>query len=183
MNLVIIYGPPASGKLTIATKLAKLTGYSLFHSHLTRDLVYDLYPDDFKNDNKRHYDLVSRLRCEIFKYCSEKETNLIFTYVYEAPEKDEILKELIDSIDKNKDKVLFVELVAPHEVLLDRVANESRKKYRKLVDKELYSTFLKTKNYASVPYDSVLRIDTSVSDVTQSAKQIVEYYKLRTISR
>ncbi len=32
--LLYLYGPPASGKLTVATALAKLTGFSLFQPHL-----------------------------------------------------------------------------------------------------------------------------------------------------
>jgi hypothetical protein len=34
-TLVYIYGPPASGKLTIAGRLSELTGIPLFHNHLT----------------------------------------------------------------------------------------------------------------------------------------------------
>jgi len=39
MKLVFIYGPPASGKLTVARELATLTGYRLFHNHLIVDAV------------------------------------------------------------------------------------------------------------------------------------------------
>lgn len=34
-TLVYLYGPPASGKLTIAGPLSELTGMPLFHNHLT----------------------------------------------------------------------------------------------------------------------------------------------------
>ena len=44
MNLVFIYGPPAVGKLTVAKELSLITGYPLFHNHLTRDLVHELFP-------------------------------------------------------------------------------------------------------------------------------------------
>ncbi|MEO1956129.1 MAG: AAA family ATPase, partial [Gammaproteobacteria bacterium] len=37
MKVIFLYGPPASGKLTIAKKLADKTGISLFHNHLTFD--------------------------------------------------------------------------------------------------------------------------------------------------
>ena len=39
MRLVFLYGPPAVGKLTVAKALARLTGYKVFHNHLTIDLV------------------------------------------------------------------------------------------------------------------------------------------------
>ena len=39
MNLVFIYGPPGVGKFTVATELAELTGYKLFHNHQSIDAV------------------------------------------------------------------------------------------------------------------------------------------------
>jgi hypothetical protein len=43
MNLVVIYGPPASGKLTVAQELSAITGYKLFHNHLTVNAVAALF--------------------------------------------------------------------------------------------------------------------------------------------
>jgi len=37
--LLVLYGPAASGKYTIAKELAAITGWSLFHNHLTVDLL------------------------------------------------------------------------------------------------------------------------------------------------
>ena len=34
-TLVIIFGPPAVGKMTVGSKLSKLTGLKLFHNHMT----------------------------------------------------------------------------------------------------------------------------------------------------
>lgn len=45
MNMIFIYGPPAVGKLTVAEELAKITGYKLFHNHLTQDLAREIYPE------------------------------------------------------------------------------------------------------------------------------------------
>lgn len=44
MKLVILYGPPAVGKLTVGAELAELTGFKLFHNHLTTDMVMSLFP-------------------------------------------------------------------------------------------------------------------------------------------
>lgn len=43
MELVVIYGAPGVGKLTVARELARKTGYKLFHNHLTVDLVKSLF--------------------------------------------------------------------------------------------------------------------------------------------
>jgi cytidylate kinase len=39
MDLVSIHGPVAAGKLTVARELSHLTGFRLFHNHLTVDAV------------------------------------------------------------------------------------------------------------------------------------------------
>ncbi len=43
MKLIFLHGMPGVGKLTVATELAKLTGFKLFHNHLTVDLVTSLF--------------------------------------------------------------------------------------------------------------------------------------------
>jgi hypothetical protein len=35
MDLVFLYGPPAAGKFTVGRELAAITGFGLFHNHLT----------------------------------------------------------------------------------------------------------------------------------------------------
>ena len=43
MNLIFIYGPPAAGKLTVATEIAALTGYKVFHNHLSIDCIEPIF--------------------------------------------------------------------------------------------------------------------------------------------
>jgi hypothetical protein len=42
-DLVVLYGLPAAGKLTVGRALAALTGYRLCHNHLTADLVESVF--------------------------------------------------------------------------------------------------------------------------------------------
>ncbi len=39
MRLVILFGPPAVGKMTVGYELEKLTGLRLFHNHMTVDPI------------------------------------------------------------------------------------------------------------------------------------------------
>ena len=39
MKLVIICGPPASGKMTLGMELEKATGLKLLHNHISIELV------------------------------------------------------------------------------------------------------------------------------------------------
>jgi shikimate kinase len=50
MKLIFLCGPPASGKLTIAEKLSQLANIPLFHNHLSRDLVKDIYGDKLREN-------------------------------------------------------------------------------------------------------------------------------------
>ena len=43
MKLVFLYGPPAVGKFTVAKELAALTGFKLFHNHLTVDVATSIF--------------------------------------------------------------------------------------------------------------------------------------------
>ena len=43
MKFVIIFGPPAAGKMTVGYELAKLTGFRLFHNQMTIDLVLNFF--------------------------------------------------------------------------------------------------------------------------------------------
>ncbi|PCD01763.1 shikimate kinase [Sphingomonas spermidinifaciens] len=44
MTLLLLHGPPASGKLTIGRIVAERTGFALFHNHLVVDAVTALFP-------------------------------------------------------------------------------------------------------------------------------------------
>jgi len=43
MQLLVLHGAPGAGKLTVAKELRALTGYRLFHNHLTFDLVASVF--------------------------------------------------------------------------------------------------------------------------------------------
>jgi hypothetical protein len=77
MTLVIIFGPPAVGKMTVGLALERLTGFRLFHNHMTVDPVIRLFP--FESPAYRR--LVQEFRRRIFEeFASSEEPGLIFTF-------------------------------------------------------------------------------------------------------
>lgn len=174
MNLVFIYGPPAAGKLTVAKELAKATGYTIFHNHQTRDLVQQLYP----NDLSEKYELVQTLRLNIFDFLARHDTNTIFTYVYDGPDDDSFVKEVVGRVEKHGGNVLFVELRPTDDVLMHRVDSDSRKEHRKLTSKELLRANLGKITYKSVSYTNILRIDNSSIEPDEVATMVVDYFDL-----
>jgi len=174
MKLIFIYGPPASGKLTIAEKLSELTNIPMFHNHLSRDLVKDIY----KEDLLKHYDLVDKIRFDVLEYCVLNNTDLIFTYVYGGSFDDENVKNFIDKIEKNGGTISFVELTATRKDLIARVGNESRRKYKKLTDKSVLKELTKTMDAFHIPFVKSLRINTSKLSADDSAELIVKELQL-----
>ena len=169
MKLIFLYGPPASGKLTIAEILSESTGIPLFHNHLSRDLVKDIYGDKLR----QNYELVDRIRFDVLDYCSKNQTDLIFTYVYAGSDDDENVHRFIDIIEKNQGEVFFVELTANKEDLIARVDNESRSRYKKLTDPVIMEKITQSMSIYSIPFVDSLKINTSNLSPEESVSTII----------
>ena len=174
MKLFFIYGPPASGKLTIAEKLSERTGIPLFHNHLSRDLVKDIYKDKLRDN----YDLVNRIRFDVLDYCSKNDTDLIFTYVYEGADDNENVRDFIRTIENNKGEVIFIELSATQDDLIARVNNESRKRYKKLTDPKIMKDITQDMSIYSIPFVEALKINTSTLSSDDAVAEIIETHQL-----
>lgn len=174
MKLIFIYGPPAVGKLTVAEKLSELTSIPLFHNHLSRDLVKDIYKENLMD----HYALVDTIRIDVLDYCSKHDTDLIFTYVYAGKDDDANVKTFTETVTKNGGEVIFVELTAHREDLMNRVNNESRKKYKKLTDQTILSKITEDMDIYSIPFVDSLKINTSELESNESADLIADKLNL-----
>jgi AAA domain len=79
VNLIILFGPPAVGKMTVGTALAERTGLKLFHNHMTIELVLQFFPFGHAQFGK----LVGEFRRRIFEEVARSDLpGLIFTYVW-----------------------------------------------------------------------------------------------------
>ncbi len=125
MKFVIIFGPPAVGKMTVGYELAKLTGLKLFHNHMTIDLVLNFF--DF--DQPQFQRLVSEFRKRIFEEVAESDLpGLIFTFVWalDLDSEREYIERSCDIFRERGADVYFVELEASLPERLRRNESEFR---------------------------------------------------------
>ncbi|MFA4887362.1 MAG: AAA family ATPase [Candidatus Nanoarchaeia archaeon] len=176
MKLIFIYGPPASGKLTIAKELSKLTGFKVFHNHLTVDLVVPFF-----GFTQAGFDLASHIRLKVFEEAAKQNIKgLIFTYVF-ANNKDDTLfiKQSLKSVEKYKGKICFVQLQCHEEELFKRVKHPSRKAFRKIQTiKRLRYSLTKNDLHSPVPFGKQLSINTTQFTSKQVALKIKKEYRL-----
>lgn len=128
MHLVFLYGPPAVGKLTVARELAALTGFRLFHNHLTVDLVSSV----FEFGSELFVELRERIWLEVIGAAAVAGTSLIFTFAPEATVRQHFVGNVVETVRRAGGRVWFVELTCPPEQLLHRMGSPERARFGKL---------------------------------------------------
>lgn len=125
MKFVIIFGPPAVGKMTVGRELARLTGLKLFHNHMTIELALNFF--DF--GHPAFYRLVTDFRRRVFEEVAASDLRgLIFTYVWALElEAERAYIEQITGIFRARGAdVYYVELHAELTERIRRNESESR---------------------------------------------------------
>ena len=129
MPLLVLFGPPASGKLTIARELSRLTGWKIFHNHLTVDLLLELF--EFGSDS--FVKLREKIWLEVMKEAAP--AGLIFTFAPEKTVAPDFLQRLAAAIPG---KTHFVELRCPESEIEARLGSSNRLGTGKLSSVDLY---------------------------------------------
>lgn len=131
MTLIIITGPPASGKMTIGQELAKLTDFKLFFNHMSIDLVYQFF--DFGTAPFIRLD--DLIRFAFFKEIAKSDLKgLVFTaaIAYDKPNDIEYTYQIMDIFKAQNAKVGLVSLDTTLEERLKRNKTANRLKHKPL---------------------------------------------------
>ncbi|MBI1742067.1 AAA family ATPase [Candidatus Acetothermia bacterium] len=176
MKLIFLYGPPAAGKLTVAQELAKLTGYKVFHNHLTIDLVGSI----FEWGTRIFWQLVGKYRLELIEAAArERIPGLIFTFVYAKTSDDRFIKKIIRRVETHGGEVLFVQLCCRSTVLFRRLKKPSRNKFGKLTKITTLKAVMKQYElFAPVQYANNLSIDNTKLSAHRTAQIIQAHFAL-----
>lgn len=174
-TLVYLYGPPASGKLTVAEQLAELTGFTLFHNHLTVNAIRSVFPFG----SEAYEEVLHRLRLDVFASAANAGVNLIFTNnsAWPGPSGrtrfEEFATEAQCAVEARGGRTVFVCLRAPLRTLEERLQSESRRAHMKLLDvgqlRELVANLDETPLHVED-----LCIDTSEVSADDAARSIAE---------
>jgi adenylate kinase family enzyme len=175
MKLIIIYGPPAAGKLTVARELERIIDARVFHNHQTIDLARAIMTQE-QADRSR---LVTRLRRTVFEAAATADASLIFTVVYEHGVDDDFIDNLIEPVIEGGGEVLFVLLSPRRQELETRVKAVSRRSFSKIQDVKVLAQVLgdheMTKEMSG---KQTLRIDNSELSAADAAALIKKHYHL-----
>lgn len=171
MFVVFLHGPAASGKHTIGKLLAERTGLPLFHNHLTVDLVTALFPFG----SPGFVALRARLWLAAFEEAADAGRSFIFTFHPEATVDAALIPQLQAAVESAGGKVLYVELAAPRDTILERLGNESRAAFGKLTDRRLYEQIERDGGFEFPPLpEPLLRIETDRMTPAQAADAIAD---------
>jgi hypothetical protein len=119
-NLLVIFGPPASGKAAVGHELALLTGYRFFHNHLTTDPAAAL----FGWGGERFGRMVDTLRDVLFREAVSDPSiaGVIFTFAWglNLPDDTAFIDRVACLFSASGGQVFFAELRASLEARIAR---------------------------------------------------------------
>ncbi len=175
MLLLVLYGPPAAGKLTVAKHLAEKTGFKLLHNHISIDVA-----EKFFERGTRGFNAITQgIRKLVFEEAAKANLNLIFTVVYAYPIDNEDMRWMMRTIETWGGEVKFVQLSASKERLLERVGEDSRKSYGKITDRALLESILTQYDvFTPYPEHEHLHFDTSTQNPEEIAEEIIRRLEL-----
>lgn len=178
VDLILLYGPPAAGKLTVAKALAELSGYKVFHNQLSIDLSLEL----FEFGTKEFEELSETIRSKVFEISARgKEGKLIFTFCYAHPIDLPYVNKIIDQFEKCGCKVYLYQILCSKDILLKRVSEPSRNDHKKIQSADKLNEIIsKYDLFTPVPEKGSVMIDTGANSPEESARIIFEDIKRKT---
>ena len=186
MNLVIILGSGAVGKMTVGRELMKITDYRLFHNHHMIEPVIEIF-------GKVDGALVGKLREDIFDaFLKTDYSGMIFTYMwaFDMQSDWDYMRSVAEKFESTGGSVYYVELVADRAVRIERNKSENRlnnkPSKRDVVLSEDRMLREETKyrlvsNDGEIPFENYIKIDNTHLEPAEVARMIKDRFNLQGI--
>ena len=184
-NLMIVIGPQAVGKMTVAKVIKEKIGYAVSTNHDSLEVparIFGWGTPSFK-------EMRNMMRKEIFNLSIKNDVNLIFTYIVDFNDKKEFkfLDDLKNKYEKSGGKFYLVELETNLEERLKRNVTEERlqekptKRDIERSNKELVDSMDKYRmnsNEGEITYKNYIRIDNTNLSPEEVANKVIKKFKL-----
>ncbi len=184
-NLIVVCGPQAVGKMTVAESLRDKLRYNMMMNHDSIEVSDRIF--GFATPAQKEFNAVFREKA--FELAVKHQVDLIFTYVcaFDIPEERAYLNSLKDLFEQGGGRFYFVELSAELEARLAR--NETphrmeRKASKKDVAWSRANLLKDTKNHrlnsdpGEVWFENHLKIDNTHLEPDEAADRIIEAFHL-----
>lgn len=171
MKFILLYGPPATGKLTIAKELQKKTNFKLLHNHMIVDLIDSI--DEERTPE--FFALYEKLLTEVINYAIGRNVDLINTFVYGHGIDDDLMRMLKKTVVTSGGEMYIVQITANKEELLKRVAEPSRKEFNKLSTTEKLISMMERYDMFTPFEETDLSIDNTDKTAKDVAKDVLNF--------
>lgn len=188
MNLVIIIGAGAVGKMTVGQELMKITNYRLFHNHMMIEPVIEIF-DRFNGS------AVNKLREVVMdEFIKSDYDGMIFTYMwaFDMQSDWDYLKHVAEKFEASGGTVYYVELVADRTVRVERNKTENRLRNKASKRDTKLSEFRMLReemNYrlesrdGEIPFEHYIKIDNTNLEPDEVARKIKEQFGLNGVGK
>lgn len=170
MRLIVLYGMPAAGKLTVAQELKAITSLPVFHNHM----VVDLLLSTFEFGSAPFVTLREEIWLAFFREAARaKLPGLIFTFAPETTVRDSFIPALVETVQSEGGSVEFAELICPLDEIRRRIAEPSRREYGKLASVELFEELHRKQIFTSMKMPKPkITVDTGACTAEEAALAI-----------
>jgi len=175
MKLVFIWGGPASGKLTIARELERLTGLPVFHNHLVVDALLERLPFGAPEFVR----LREAMWMAGFETAISAGQSLIFTFQPEPTVEPGFAGRVVDLVSAGGGEARFARILVSQDEQERRIGNDSRREFGKLVSRDLLrdlrDSFLASEQ--EMPAADLV-IDSDLDDPETAARRMAAAFNL-----
>lgn len=185
-NLIVVCGPHAVGKMTVAESLRDKLRYNMMMNHDSIELSDRIF--GFATPAQK--ELNEDIRQKVFSLAVKHNVDMIFTYVcaFDEPEEREYLTELKDLFEQSGGQFYFVELSADIETRLAR--NETPHRMERKASKQDVAwsranlldgaaKYRLNSAEGETWFENHLKIDNSHLEPDQVADLVIEKYHLK----
>jgi hypothetical protein len=172
-RVILLFGRPGVGKLTIGEYLIAETGYALLHNHAVVDLATSLFPfgtPPFVALRERLWHLA------IDMVLKARAGGVIMTFAPESTVTDDFIPSLQKRVSAGGGELHFIELRCAEGELETRLQADSRERFGKLRDVDQFRKLDKAGAFdrPKMP-EAELVVDTGKKSPLESARMIAKH--------